>query len=84
MPYRDSPHQDIGSFMSFIHLNLFRPNEHKEDYDIRKPNDESSMFDVGDSNYIYLGEKSVAFKTKVKIVIYSSGLGFKDNKFPFA
>ena len=40
MPYRDSPHQEIEIIMSFDYLLLFRPNEHTEDYYIRKPNNE--------------------------------------------
>ena len=39
MPYRNSPHQEIEIVMSFDCLRLFRPNEHTEDYHIRKPND---------------------------------------------
>ena len=40
MPYRDSPHREIEILMSFDCLNVFRPNEHTEDYYIRKPNNE--------------------------------------------
>ena len=32
MPYRDSPHDEIEILMSFDYLNIFRPNEHTEDY----------------------------------------------------
>ena len=39
IPYRNSPHQEIEILMSFEYLHLFRPNEHSEDYQIRKPND---------------------------------------------
>ena len=37
LPYRDSPHHEIERLMSFDYLHLFRPNEHTEDYHIRKP-----------------------------------------------
>ena len=32
MPYRDSPYHESEKDMSFKYLNLFKPNEHKEDY----------------------------------------------------
>ena len=38
VPYRDSPNHEIEILMSFDYLHLFRPNEHTEDYHIRKPN----------------------------------------------
>ena len=38
MPCRDSPHQEIEILTSFDYLNVFRPNEHTEDFYIRKPN----------------------------------------------
>ena len=36
MPYRNSPHQEIEKVTSFDYLRLFRPNEHIEDYHIKK------------------------------------------------
>ena len=36
-PCRDSPYHEIEIVMSFIHLNMFKPNEHKEKYVIRNP-----------------------------------------------
>ena len=48
MPYRSSPHNEIEILMSFNDLNLFRSNEHNEDYHIRKPNDESFLFESED------------------------------------
>ena len=32
IPCRDSPHHEIERLMSCKHLNLFKPNEHTEDY----------------------------------------------------
>ena len=46
MPYRDSPHREIEILMSFCYLHLFRPNEHTEDYHIRKPNDAKFLFKI--------------------------------------
>ena len=40
-PYRDSPHQEIEIVMNFKYLNVFEPIEHKEDYVIRKANEEN-------------------------------------------
>ena len=57
IPYRYSPHHEIGIVMSFSFLNLFKPNEHREGYYIRKPNDEIFLFEIGDKIYIYLGKK---------------------------
>ena len=82
--YRNSPHQEIEIIMSFDYLHLFRPNEHKEDYHIRKPNDEKFLFEIEDKKYIHVGGKIFNFETNDKIVKYSSGHGFNDVKFPFA
>ena len=84
MPYRNSPHQEIEILMSFNYLNLFKPNEHSEDYHTRKPNNEKFLFEIGDKKYIYVGENVISFETNDKIVKYSSELGFNDIKFPFA
>ena len=84
MPYRNSPHQEIEILMSFNYLNLFKPNEHTEDYHTRKQNNENFLFEIGDKKYIFVGEKIISFETNDKIVKYSSELGFNDIKFPFA
>ena len=84
MLYRDSPHHEIEIVMSFNYLNLFKPNEHTENYHIRKPNDETFLFEIGDNKYFYLGEKVITFETKNKIVKKSSELGLNDIKYPFA
>ena len=83
-PYRNSPHQEIEILMSFDYLHLFRPNEHIEDYHIRKPNDENFLFKTDDRKYIHMGEKLFSFETNDEIVKYSSEHGFNDVKFPFA
>ena len=48
MPYRDSPHHEIEILTSFDYLHLFRPNEHTEDYHIRKPNNGNFSFKIED------------------------------------
>ena len=70
--------------MSFDYLHLFRPEEHSEDYHIRKPNDENFLFKIEDKKYIHVGEKLFSFKTNDEIVKYSSEHSFNDFKFPFA
>ena len=52
MPYRDSPDHEIEIVMSSENLNVFKPNEHTEDYHIRKPNDENFPFKIEDKKYI--------------------------------
>ena len=81
MPYRDSPHNEIEILMSFEHLNLLQPNEHTEDYHIRKPNDENFLFEIGDEKFIYVGEKIISFETIDILVKYSSDHGLNDFKF---
>ena len=49
--------------MSFKCLNLFKPNEHTEDYHIRQPNDENFLFEIGDKNNVFVGEKVITFET---------------------
>ena len=84
IPYRNSPHQEIEILMSFDYLHLFRPNEHSEDYHIRKPNDENFLFKIEDKKYIHVGATLFSFETNDEIKKYSSEHGFNDVKFPFA
>ena len=84
MPYRDSPHREIEIVMSFEYLNMFKPNENKEDYYIRKPNNANLLFEVGTNNFIYVGEKVMVFKTNDIIVEYNSAHGYNDIKYPYA
>ena len=84
MPNRISPHQEIEILMSFDYLNVFKPNEHTEDYHIRQPNDEDFLFEIGDKKYICVGEKVITFETNDAIVRYSSQLGCNDVKYSYA
>ena len=84
MLYRDSPHHEIEILMSFDYLHFFRPNEHTEDYHIKKPIDENFLFKIEDKNYIHVGEKLFSFKSNDEIEKYSSEHGFNDVKFPYA
>ena len=84
MPYRDSPHHEIEILMSFDYLHLFRPNEHIEDYYIRKPNNENFLLKIEDKKNIHVGEKLFSFETIDEIVEYSSEHGYNDIKYPYA
>ena len=84
MPYRDSPHHEIEILMIFDYLHLFRPNEHTEDYHVRKPNNANFLFKIEDKKYIHVGENLFSFETDDEIVKYSSEHGFNDVKLPFA
>ena len=70
--------------MSFNYLSLFKPNEHTEDYHIRKQNDEIFRFEVGDKRYIFVGGKLTTFETNDIIVEYSLDIGFNVIKNPYA
>ena len=70
--------------MSFDYLHLFRPNEHTEDYYIRKKNIENFLFKIEDKKYIHVGEKLFSFETNDEIVGYSSEHGYNDIKYPYA
>ena len=83
MPCKDSSHNEIQLFVIFKY-SLFKPNGHKEDYHIRKPNNESFLFEIEDEIYAYVGEKVITFETNDAILNYSSELGFIDIKYPFA
>ena len=71
MLYKNSLHQVIEIIMSFDYLNVFKPNEHREDYHIRKPNDENFLFELGDKIFIYVGEKVITFETNDIILKYN-------------
>ena len=50
-PYRDSPDNEIEVIMKFDYLNVFKQNEHTEDYHIRKLNGESFPFEIRIKKY---------------------------------
>ena len=70
--------------MSFNYLNLFKSNEHTEDYQIRKPSNENFLIEIADKEYIYVREKKFSCETKDIIVKYYLDLGFNDIKIPYA
>ena len=84
MPYRDSPHREIEILMSFDYLLLFRPNEHTEDFHIRKPNNANFLFKIEDKKYIHVGKTLFSFETDDEIVKYSTEHGYNDIKYPYA
>ena len=63
MPYRDSPHLEIEILVSFDYPHLFRPNEHTEDYHIRKPNNANFLFKIEDKKYVHVGATLFSFET---------------------
>ena len=52
IPYRNSPHQEIEIVISFDYLNVFEPNEHTEDYHIKKTDDEIFLFEIEKKTFI--------------------------------
>ena len=84
IPYRNSPHQEIEILMSFDYLHLYRPNEHTEDYHIRKPIDENFLFKIENKKYIHVGENLFSFETNDEILEYSSEHGNNVVKYPYA
>ena len=82
--YRNSPHQELEKLTSFNYLHLFKPNEHTEDYHIRKPNDENFLFEIENKKYIHVGGELFSFETNDEIVYYFSEHGNTDVKYPFA
>ena len=84
MTYRDSQHHEIEILMSFNYLNVFKPNEHTEDFHNSKSNDNIFLLEIVDKKSTDVGENLVTFQTNDETVIYSSDLGFNDIKFPFA
>ena len=63
---------------------MFRPNEHTEDYHIRKPNNANFLFKIEEKKYIHVGENLFSFETDDKIVKNFSEHGNNDVKHPFA
>ena len=57
MPYRHSSNHEIEIVMGFKYLNVFKPNEHTEDYHIGKPDDEIFLFEIETKKFLYIGEK---------------------------
>ena len=84
MPYRNSQNHEIEKVMSFSYLNGFKPNEHREDFHIRKLNREKFLFEIEVKKLIIVGEKVFTFDTNNKKVKYFLDLGSNDIKFPFA
>ena len=70
--------------MCFKYLYSFKPNRHKQDYHIRKSNDEIFLSEIEDERDVYVGEKIFVFETNVLIKKRSPDIGFIDNEFPYA
>ena len=63
MPYRNSLSDEIEIVTSFDSLIVFKPNEHTEDYHIRKPKVEKFLFEIEDKKFIWVAEFLVSFET---------------------
>ena len=68
MPCKVISHDEIEIFMSFNYLNMFKPNEHTEDYHDRKPNDENFLIEIENKKFIYVRKKVNNFETNDIIV----------------
>ena len=84
MPCRVSSHEEIDVVITFKYLNVFKLNEHTQDYHSRKPNGENFLFEIEVNNYIYAGDKVVSFETNDKTIKYSSKLSYNDVIYPYA
>ena len=69
--------------MSFSYLYMFQPNGQKEDYHIKKSNDEKFSIEYEDKKYVYIGKNVPPFETNDTILNYPSELGFNDIIFPY-
>ena len=76
IPYRNSPHQEIETFMSFDYLLVFGPDEYNKDGNF--------LFEIEDKKYIHVGATLFSFGTNDEIVEYFSEHGFNDIEFSFA
>ena len=62
MPYRDSPHHEIETIMSFDYLHVFGPDENNKDGNF--------LFEIENKKYIHVGEILISFETNDEIVYY--------------
>ena len=73
----------LKKYMSFRYLNLVKPNEHTEDYHIRKRNG-NFLIENEDKKYIYVGKSLVSFETSDKRAEFFSKERFDAFKYPYA
>ena len=66
MAYRDNPHHEIEMVISFDYLNVFKPNEHTEDYHIWKPNNENFLFEIEVKKMFMWQKKYLLLKQKIQ------------------
>ena len=76
MPYRNSPHQEIGKVMSFDYLHVFGPDENNKDGNF--------LFEIKNKKYVHVGDKLFSFETNDEIVDYFTEHGNNDVKYSFA
>ena len=76
MPYRNSPHQEIGKVMSFDYLHVFGPDENNKEGNF--------LFEIKNKKYVHVGDKLFSFETNDEIVHYFTEHGNNDVKYSFA
>ena len=76
VPYRNSPHQEIGKVMSFDYLLVFGLNGNNKDGNF--------LFEIENRKYVHVGKNLYSFETNDEIVEYFSEQGNNDVKYSFA
>ena len=67
MPCRVGSRDELDMVMSFSYLNVFNPNEHTEDYHVRKPTDENFLFEIEDKKIFMWEKKYLVLKQMMKL-----------------
>ena len=76
IPFRNSPHQEIGKIMSFDYLHVFGPDENNKDGNF--------LFEIENKKYVYVGDNLFSFETNDEIVDYFTEHGNNDVKYTYA
>ena len=76
IPYRNSSYQEIELVLSFDYLHVFGPKENIKDGNF--------LFEIGDKNYVLVGDKLYSFETNDEIVDYFTEHGNNDVKYSYA
>ena len=67
MSYRDRPHHETETLMSFDYLHVFGPDENNKDGNF--------LFEIENKKYVHVGEKLFSFETNDGIEKYFSEHG---------
>ena len=63
MLFRDCLHNELELLVSSNYLNVFKLNEHTEDYHIREPINGNFLFEIENKKYVYVGNEVITFET---------------------